>query len=347
MKILELNFERTWRGGERQTLYNLQGFQDAGCEVALVCRKGFPLEKETQKADIRTFAFDDIFSVVSFLITNGSKYDVLHAQTSHILTYCLATKPFHQAQVLFSRRVDFIPSGFSTRLKYRLTDKLVAISNPVKEIISSFSGRNDVSVISDIVVPVAINEDRARKEIETFGWRPGLKIVATIAALVPHKDPLTMVEAVKKLSDIRQDFIFLHFGSGELYNTVKDKIAENSLEKHYKLLGFVENVEDFFSVFDVFAMSSVEEGLGSTVLDAFAYKIPVVATNAGGLGDLVSDGRGITTPKKDAKSLADGINELLSRPENYRPMIEKAHDYVLKQHNLQYITSEYLLLINK
>jgi glycosyltransferase involved in cell wall biosynthesis len=347
MKILELNFERTWRGGERQTLYNLLGFQDAGCDVALVCRKGFPLEHEALKAGITTYAFSDVFSVVSFLITSGSQYDVIHAQTSHILTYCLATKPFHKAQILFSRRVDFVPHGYATRLKYRLADKLIAISDPVKEIISTFSGRSDVSVISDIVVPKKLNAERARKELESFGWYPGLKVVATIAALVPHKDPLTMVEAIKKLSEVRQDFIFLHFGSGELYNTVKDKIAEFSLQKHYKLLGFVEEVEDFFSVFNVFAMSSVEEGLGSTVLDAFAYKVPVVATKAGGLADLIDSGRGIAVDKKDALGLAAAIDESLSLPENHEPMVQKAHDYVLKQHNLQYITSEYLLLINK
>src|SRR6476661_5675762 len=111
MKILELNFERGWRGGERQTIYNMEGFRDAGHEVGLVCRKGCPLAKRATDEGFKVFSFENIFGVISFLSANVNKYHVFHVQTSHILTYCLITKPFHSRKIIFSRRVDFVPKG--------------------------------------------------------------------------------------------------------------------------------------------------------------------------------------------------------------------------------------------
>jgi len=68
-----------------------------------------------------------------------------------------------------------------------------------------------------------------------------------IAALTKEKDPFTLIEAIKKLSETRSDFVVLHFGSGDLQKSVEEKIKECNLS-HYFLLGFADNVEDFFSL---------------------------------------------------------------------------------------------------
>src|SRR4051794_32003669 len=111
MKILELNFERGWRGGERQTIYNMQGLRNEGQEITLICRKNCPLEKKAVQEGFEVFSYHNIFGVISFLLTNGRKYNIIHAQTSHILTYCLLTKTSHNSPIIFTRRVDFVPKG--------------------------------------------------------------------------------------------------------------------------------------------------------------------------------------------------------------------------------------------
>lgn len=347
MNVLELNFERTWRGGERQTIYNIEGLLQESVTVTLLCRKGFPLEQKAREKDVRVASFRNIPGVIFYLLVNGRKYDVLHAQTSHILTYCLLTRPFHKAKVVFSRRVDFVPKGWLTRLKYRNTDQIVAISEAVKEIVAQFSGRTDIKVASDIVVPIALDPAKARHVLEANGI-PGNKIIiGTVAALVPHKDPLTMVAAIKELSDKRSDFLFLHAGAGEMEEAVRQKIAELRLEQVYFPLGFVEDVEHLFSVFDVFVMSSQEEGLGSSVLDAFVYKVSVVGTDAGGLSELLSDGRAIKCAKKDATAIAEGINQVLSNEHLRTSIVQRAYRYVLEKHNLDYITQQYMNVFNR
>ncbi|SFD11418.1 Glycosyltransferase involved in cell wall bisynthesis [Chitinophaga sp. CF118] len=346
LRILELNFERSWRGGERQTLYSMQGFKDSGVRVALLCRKNYPMETKARAEGFKVISYSNIFGVLFYLILRGWRYDVLHAQTSHILTYCILSKPFHQAKILFTRRVDFVPRGRMTLLKYKLTDKVVAISNAIKNILEKF-GAADVQLISSASVSKPLNNERARQILKEQDIPADVRIIGTTAAIVQHKDPLTMVEAVRELAAIRKDFVFLHFGKGNLEEQVRQKITEYGLEKVYRLMGFYENVEDVFSILDVFAMSSEQEGLGSSVLDAFMYKVPVVSTDAGGLSDLVQGGRGIACGIKQHSMLANGMNILLDKPEIRERIIRRAYDYTCSKHSLQHITSKYMhLLLN-
>lgn len=344
MNILELNFERTWRGGERQTLYNMTGFRYAGHNVVLLCRKDYPLEAKAVAEGFRVAAFKNIFGAILYMIFKGRKYNVFHAQTSHILTYCVFTKFFHRAKVVFTRRVDFVPRGSMTKLKYRLTDTIVGISTAVKSIVENFAEK-PVTVIPDIAVAKELNKERAIAFLRTAEVGLDKHIIGTTAALVPHKDPLTMVEAIKTLSELRKDFVFLHFGNGNLDEAVKQKIKEYNLQHVYKQLGFHENVEDFFTVFEVFVMSSEEEGLGSSVLDAFLYQVPVVSTDAGGLADLIADGRGIMCRKHAPQMIADGIDLLLKQPELGKEIAGHALSYVKQYHSMEYITKQYLTLI--
>jgi glycosyltransferase involved in cell wall biosynthesis len=344
MNILELNFERTWRGGERQTIYNMQGFRDAGHNVVLLCRKGYPLEVKARAEGFEVKAFKNIFGVILYLMFSGRKYKVLHAQTSHILTYCVFTKPFHRAKIIFTRRVDFVPRGGMTRLKYRLADTLVGVSTAVKKIVETFANK-PVTVIPDIAEAKDLDKSRAETFLKEQSIGADKHILGTTAALVPHKDPLTMVEAIKALSKIRSDFVFLHFGTGDLDDAVRQKINEYGLNNVYRQLGFHENVEDFFTVFEVFVMSSEEEGLGSSVLDAFLYKVPVVSTDAGGLADLIADGRGILCRKHAPQMIADGIDLVLKQETFDKEMTSRAYDYVKKYHSVAHITQQYLALL--
>jgi glycosyltransferase involved in cell wall biosynthesis len=313
--------------------------------VHLVCRKGSPLEAKALKDGFTVFAFPSVFGVIFFLLNKRSQYKIIHAQTSHILTYCLFTKPFHRSTIVFSRRTHVLPHGFFTKQKYLFTDKIVAVSDSVKETVVQFCGRTDIVIISDMAVKLNVDSTRAKKIIDPIAQNK--HILGTTAALALGKDPLTMVEAIKKLTAIRKDFIFFHFGAGNLSEIVKQKIEEYNLQDYYILMGFKDNAEDFFSVFEIFIMSSDEEAVGSSVLDAFIYKVPVVSTNAGGLNDLLKEERGILCEVKNPQMIADGIHTLLESPEQKKVITDNAFDYVIQYHSMEYITNQYIELIKK
>ncbi|MBS1680741.1 MAG: glycosyltransferase family 4 protein [Bacteroidetes bacterium] len=344
MTILELNFEKGWRGGERQTFYTLQGLKDVGVDAHLVCRKDSYLEKYAQREGFTVYSFHSILGVISYLLRKGKRYNFIHTQTSHLLTYCILTKPVVRVPVLFTRRVDFMPNGFFTKLKYKATDKIIAVSEAIKDVLYKFCGRADIEVISDIGVKKSSDIDLAKKRLNGL-LLDNKHIIATTAALTPHKDPFTTVEAIKKLSANRKDFIFLHFGSGELKGSIEAAIIKNNLQEFYKLMGFEENVEIFFPLFEAFVMTSQEEGLGSSVLDAFLHQVPVVSTNAGGLKELVGNDRGVLCNVKDSNSIAEGIDLLLNDLAVKQKYIARAFEYANQYHSMKFIIGKYLYLM--
>jgi glycosyltransferase involved in cell wall biosynthesis len=344
VKILQVNTEKTWRGGERQTLYNIQGFLQQGHEVELVCRKNFPLHQKAKELDIPIHAVNNGLQAILYLIKHGRFADIIHTQTSSAQMYGVISSLFHKTKVVYTRRVDFVPQGFFTKLKYTRTHKLVAISSAIKTILENF-GLKDITVIPDIAIAKKLNEERAKKLIHFRGWH-NKKIIATVAALVPHKDPLTMAQVICHLSQMRDDFMFLHFGEGVLQQELEKEIAHLNISRWYHLMGHIDDVEDFFSIFDVFVMSSQEEGLGSSVLDAFLYKVPVVSTNAGGLKEVV-EGNGLVCDIKDAKALALSINELLNDADLRKDITDAAYENVVNKYSLQTVTKQYEDVFNK
>jgi glycosyltransferase involved in cell wall biosynthesis len=338
MNILEVNTEKSWRGGERQTLYNAEGLKQFNHDVTLLCLKGFPLSQHAKAKGIKVIEIKNNISAIWFFLWRAGKYDIIHSQTASNQFHALFSKLFFRVPLVYTRRVDFVPKGKLTLFKYKNTTKVIAISEAIKRILKNFGVQN-VEVISDVAVSKLLNKDRAKDYLIKNNYL-GKKILATTAALVPHKDPITLVRAIHHLSLTRTDFVFLHFGSGVLKQAVEDEIKKLNLQEYFILNGFVTDVEDFFSIMDVFVMSSEEEGLGSSVLDAFLYKVPVTSTNAGGLREVVN-GNGLLSNVKDAEALAYNINELLNSKDLRDTFTETAYRYVLKNHSNEFVSLQY------
>jgi glycosyltransferase involved in cell wall biosynthesis len=114
-------------------------------------------------------------------------------------------------------------------------------------------------------------------------------------------------------------------GEGELRHALERQIRDRHLEKHVILLGFRPDVLSLHKVFDVFVMSSVTEGLGTSLLDAMACGKPVVATEAGGIPEVVEDGlTGLLVPVRDPEAMAAAIIRLLHDAGLRRQMGEAA-----------------------
>src|SRR5439155_22547338 len=148
---------------------------------------------------------------------------------------------------------------------------------------------------------------------QAFFLPHGSPVVGNIAALVPHKGQRHLIEAahivVQKLPDVR----FVILGEGELREALERLIKEYRLEKHVLLPGFRTDVLGCLKSFDLFLLSSVSEGLGTSLLDAMACSKPIVATRSGGIPELVADGRtGVLVEPRDAHQLAKAIIAMLT-----------------------------------
>lgn len=343
MKILQLNVEKGWRGGERQTLYCMQSFKQLGHEVELVARSDQPLAIKARQEGFVVHEVPGAAAQVKFLALHARRYDIVHAQTANSVTWAVLTKWIHRRPIVFSRRTSFPIKPrhqWKTNFKWRCVDQIVAIS----EMAASEPRRLNIEpvIIRSAIAPVASQPTRVAELIEEFDLH-GKRLVATSAAVIADKDPETMIRAVAILARERQDFVFIHFGApGNRQEQAHALIAELGLEKIYHLAGFRAGVEHYYDLMDCFTMSSREEALGSSVFDAFVRKVPVVSTDAGGLAESLSGGRGLLCQVGDAPALARAIARVLDHDPSVTRMTERAYSYVRREHDVTRMGQRYI-----
>jgi glycosyltransferase involved in cell wall biosynthesis len=344
MHVLQINTEKGWRGGERQTLLSMEGLRDAGVTVTLLCLRDRPLAHRARQAGFAVVGVTNQAGALWHLISHGRRYSVLHAQSSRAFGFAAIASLLVPVPLVYTRRVDFVPGGAFTRWKYRRASKLVAISKAIAVILRD-AGMGEAEVISSIVSDH--RADPARQKALSDELHPGNgPIVGVVGALVPHKDPLTMIGAAAVVRGKMPGVRFLHFGEGDLRDEALTRIDGLNLSGSYHLLGHRSGVEDYFPLFSCFAMSSKEEGLGSSVLDAFNNGIPVASTAAGGLTELV-EGRGLLSPPEDAAALGENIIRLLTDKPLALSLAAAAKTYVTTCHDRAVLTRRYITVYEK
>ena len=341
MKILELNLERGWRGGERQTLWTMQRLRETGVEVGLLAREGELLAERARAEGFTVHECGSGFRALAALARVGRQYDLVHSQTGGALTWAVAARPFHGRPVVATRRVAFPFNSRLTLVKYRLADKVIAISRACAEALIE-GGVKNIDLISSAVQPFTPDPARIAAFKREYGLE-GKRIVATCAALTIDKDPATLVDAVAHIKT--PDTVLVHFGRGPMAEEMAARVKEKGLEDRYKLVGFIRDVEQFYPMMDAFVMSSSIEGLGSSVLDAMLARVPVASTAAGGLRESCAEGRGRLAPIGNPPALAKEIDALLDRSPQAltarQTQIDRAYDWVVANCSVQAMGDAY------
>lgn len=344
MQILQLNLEKGWRGGERQTLFTALAQRALGHEVELVARRDSELAIHALKEGFKVHYARQAVSLTAWLSLHGKRYDVIHAQTAGAVTGAILAKPVHRRLVVFTRRTSFpITSGAAfTRFKWKQVDQLVAISQAAALEPRRFG-------IEPVIIPSAIGPIPANPQRVADFLRDnhllGKRLIGTCAALTSEKDPLTLIRAAALVCAQFPDVVFVHWGGpGTASEEAASLIAKLKLQERYLLLGFQNNPEQLFPALSVFVLPSRAEALGSSILDAMMQKIPVVGTRTGGIQELLADGRGILTPVGDAESMAQHLESVLSHPDAAHQMALLAQQHVLSEHDVTQMAQKYLTL---
>jgi len=153
-------------------------------------------------------------------------------------------------------------------------------------------------------------------------WLPHhAPVVINVAALVPHKGQRHLIEAAHLVVRDVPDARFLILGEGELREHLEAQVRDYRLEKHVILPGFRTDVLGCIKGSDLFVMSSVTEGLGTSLLDAMACSKAIVATRTGGIPEVVDDGAtGMLVPARDHRAMAAAIARLLKNSDERQRM---------------------------
>ncbi len=357
MFSLHIDTARTWRGGQNQALLTVRGLKAIGQRVALVAHPDGELRKRADDVDVFPLVPRSEVDLSAgwklARLIGHLQPDIIHAHDPHgvamagmALSLEAASRWKHGRKapaLIASRRVDFHLRGNAfSRWKYRQVDAFICASDAIRQMLVG----DGVSVDRAITVHEGIDVDRIdaapRVNVHEALWLPhGAPLVGNVAALVPHKGQRYLIEAahlvVQKIPDAR----FVILGEGELREHLEHLVREHHLEKHVLLPGFRTDVIGCIKGVDLFVMSSVTEGLGTSLLDAMACRTAIVGTKAGGIPEVVAPGdTGLLVEPRSAKGLADAIIRLLQDPALRRQMAEAGYARVRNRFTVERMVAE-------
>jgi glycosyltransferase involved in cell wall biosynthesis len=236
-----------------------------------------------------------------------ARRSILHAHDAHALTLAGIGAALARAPLVATRRVAFPLRrlGFWGRAHH-----LIAISDAVREtLLTAGIPRALITVIPDAVD--LSSDDSAYDVRQRLNVPHGGQLAVNLAALTPEKAQSTLVEAAALLV---RDLPGLHWavvGEGPLREFLEREIARRGLGDRFHLIGELPDPHVALKGADVFVLSSKTEGLSSAVLAAMAAGVPVVATGAGGVVELLAQDRGVVVRPGDAQGLAAAVRRVL------------------------------------
>jgi len=360
MKTLHINTERTWRGGEQQTLYLLRSLKERRIKSHLACQPGSPMEKKALEAGVEVFPIAMRGEVdlpaslrIRKLITRHG-YDIVHSHTSHAHTLAFFASLGCGTCRLVTRRVDF--SIFRNRflpingIKYRfMADYYIAISHQIKQVmVKDGIAADRIFVVHSGIDPQRFARAAGDHLTEEFNLRPDERVVINVAHLAGHKGQKYLVGAIPHVLAAIPNVRFFIIGKGELMSELQALSVSLGIGHALTFTGFRNDVGAFYKIADLFVMSSVQEGLGTAILDALALGKPVVAANSGGIPEIIRDGQtGRLVEAANPQALAKGIIEMLTNVEQAGAMARRGQDDVKAKFSINAMVESNLAVYNR
>jgi L-malate glycosyltransferase len=324
LKVLHLSSEKTWRGGEQQIAYLIEELTKQGVNNFVAVKRSSEFETYCRTRGIKHISLSfansfDIFSAWSikrFCKEENINIVHMHSAKSHAIGVLSAVLG-NTTPLILSRRVDFVPSSsWLTRWKYNHASirKIIGVSDKITEIMKGYVKNPSICVTAHSGVdlkkfPSYQAENILRTE---FSIADHVFIIGNTSALEAHKDYETFINAVEILVKEKLPIMAFIIGEGSLKGRLTEIVQEKELQNVVIFTGFRKDIVKILPCLDFFLMTSNEEGLGTSILDAFLAGVPVVATKAGGIPEMVDDGRtGLLADIGDAKSLASCIKALM------------------------------------
>ena len=328
MKVLLLSSRLNLGGIGIYTVSLARSLKEKGVEV-IVASSGGELVDSLKKRSIEhidipvaTSADIGLHTLISYFklkrVIRRDKIDIIHAQTrvTQIIAALLSKK----------LKIGFVTTchGFFKQKLFRKIfpcwgKRTIAISDAVRQ-----------HLVVDMKVPkektaliyngIDINRFKQRKSTEDkklikndYGLKqaPVIGVISRLSSVKGHK---YLIAAFAKLLKDYPDLQLLIVGDGSMkyLSGLKSQIKKLGIEKSIVFLGACHDTSIPLSIIDVFCLPSIQEGLGLAILEAMIMKVPVVASNVGGIYTLINHGKnGLLIPPKDEDALADAISEIL------------------------------------
>jgi glycosyltransferase involved in cell wall biosynthesis len=346
MRVMHVEAGMHLYGGARQVFYLLQGLHARGIENVLACPTASEIAKVAapyvRALHPMVMGGDLDLGLVSRLrrLIEQTRPDVVHLHSrrgADVLGGLAARLARPIPRVVLSRRVDNPEPRLWVRVKYRLYDKVITISEGIRRVLLE-EGLPPEKVVC---VPSAVDHQAFEAECDRewyhqeFDIPPGSCVIGVIAQLIERKGHRYLIEALPPVFAKHPDVRVLIFGKGPMEAAIRSQITAAGLEEHVRLVGFRADLARVLPCVQMLVHPALMEGLGVALLEAAAAGLPIIATRAGGMPEIVRDGEnGLLTPPGDVQALVKALEAMLGDPQRSRRMGRRGREIVAEQFSI-------------
>jgi glycosyltransferase involved in cell wall biosynthesis len=381
LRVLRVIARLNVGGPARHTVILDHGLRTLGAETLLVHGSTGPMEASledfarqrgvavTHVAELgrRIHPFDDLraFARVMRLVWKWQP-DVVHTHTAKAgvvgrlaaLVYNATRARARRCAVVHTFHGHVFSNYFGTagsfavrvieRTFARVTDRIVAISDTQRDdLVSRFAIARPGQVS---VVPLGLELDGLLQRAPAFrgrraewGFSDGDVVVGYVGRLVPVKDVGTLIRAVALAGQRLPRLKMVIAGDGECRQSLEQLVRELDIPDRVRFVGWQRDLLQLYAAFDIFALSSLNEGTPVALIEAMAAGVPVVATAVGGVADVVRhDETGILVPPRNPSALADAINRTATQPLRSAQLAERARTIVASRYGADRLVTDIL-----
>ncbi len=239
------------------------------------------------------------------------------------------SRGFSGRRMSFNLKLDRFITGL-------FVDEVVYVSKDIQSFYQMIYRKPRQTVIYNGIKPIALSEDRSACLDRAF---MNIGIVGRIAEVKGH---IHLINAVKRLPDLDRLRVLV-FGEGPLKETLQDYCEKNGLSDRIFFLGFKDNIHEYISQLDLFIMPSLHEGLPYALLEAMFLRVPVIASNVGGIKEILENNvDSILIEPSNPESMADAIRGLAGNKDLGKRLQENAFKKVTKKFMIGKMANEYL-----
>jgi L-malate glycosyltransferase len=325
-------------GMERVILQLASAQQEAGHRVAVMAIRGGSLEREAKDRGLRVHVLNGGRigrSLQALRCYFKSQPDIVHVHNPTSLHYAVLSKLVSRATVVItihSERGTHARPG--SALEWWLTRSVVVVSRAAAETLHVPFSRGPLTVIHNGITLASRGDsrDQVRRDL---GWQH--EFVGIIVARIDgRKGHQTLVTSVRTLTDLNVGVRVLVVGDGKDRASVEHLAQELGLAPGIvRLLGNRSDIDALLDASDFFVLPSDVEGLPLSVLEAMAHGLPIVASNVGGIPEIIEhEKEGLLVPSGDPSALANAIRRLAFDGELRRALGDAARERANRQFSM-------------
>jgi glycosyltransferase involved in cell wall biosynthesis len=323
-------------GAQRNTLLTLKGLTRDGYRAELICGPRGELIREAEAINVKVHVVDELIRQIDpskdcwalltlYKLFKSHKYDIVHTHSTKAgLVGRLAAWWAGIPSIIHTvHGVPFEMAGnYRSKLYITLekliglvTDRVICVGEILRQEVATWNivpSQKLSTIYSGIDLSEYISRRSTIQMKQELGIEDAWPIIGCIGRLSDQKAQHYLVDAISNLTKKYPKIKLILIGDGECRHQLEKQIFDKELLSHVILLGDRDDIADLLNIFDIYAMSSLWEGVGRALTEAMYWGLPIVSTPVNGVKELIDhEVTGLLTPTRDPNALAGSIDRLL------------------------------------